>query len=213
MIKNVREEVNARIDAANTAQACRLPDDVATALANLFQFFGESLDGRAIAYARVLFGVSGPLLDATIARAIDESTFFPRPVELRGHLEECRKQLLAAHPHRPCAKCETSPGWLEVEDTHPETKDLKRLLTTPSGRLVLGKDGEPVLNPVPPTTRLQRCPCHAAWERRLGLPPAPPKPTVEIDEDKGIGQGASTWTSTRELAASKNVVRFKERLK
>lgn len=118
-------------------------------------------------YAHTLRGLSGSVLAAVVAHALQHHTFCPKPVELRDDIEVVRKAWLAAHSYRPCERCEGTPGW--VETVAAGTVEVRN----ERGRL------EHVATPE--ATRQKRCSCFEARQQEqmaTGLFPAPPSMSV-----------------------------------
>jgi hypothetical protein len=91
-------------------------DGHAVALASLMAYFKVDPDEEFL-WSRKLSALVLPLLHMAIDRAIDQ--FPPGRLsfcEFLGVVRECRKALVAVHPHTPCTACERSPGWVEARD-------------------------------------------------------------------------------------------------
>ena len=202
----VRDFVDRRL---NGASAATVPAAIAAALAELFTFFGQPFsEGDARVYARVLSGAGGLVLQELLDEEPTTRVFLPKPVELAEDLGVVVARLIEKQKFEPCASCVASPGWVEIAEPGEPRFVLRRTKTlhfTPftaepywRSEVVLDSDGQPVLDPLPPATRLVRCVCYEQWQRRLGLP------TVERKTQLGAGRGDVTSVGAL-------VTRFKRR--
>ena len=188
---------------------------IAAALAELFTFYRQPLtspDTRQ--YARVLRGVGGLVLQSLLDEVMDTREFLPKPPELGQDLARVATRVRDANPFEPCITCKQNPGWIEVLDETAAPRFRVRYTNElyftfqaePRWRskIVVDANGAPVLDPLPPPTRLARCVCYRHWHEQLGLGPvSTPRPTLQLDEARD---------DTGPTNIGSLVKRFKERL-
>lgn len=68
------------------------------------------------AYYLALKDIAPAVLQLVVESLLrDTLAFMPKAGEIRGAAEKARRVLLAAHPLVPCAECEDTKGWREIE--------------------------------------------------------------------------------------------------